>query len=181
METNNSLKQQAAALLKSYEVVGNAVLVTGSFALDLMVCPDLDVYIPDDQAQNLFRLAEAIYQNNLTDELYIQKGATLGMPHAQHVQVRTNLRAERAKWKIDIWVLGRHVIAEEQAQIDSIKARLDDSSRKEIIELKKALLQPNGFTPKYSGIYIYKAFLDEGIRDLAALKQHLRSKGIALV
>jgi hypothetical protein len=177
METNSILKQQAAELLKSYEVVSNAGLVTGSFALDLMVCPDLDLHVPEDQVQSIFRLAEAIYQNHLTDELYIQKGATLGIPEAQHIQVRTNLRAEHAKWKIDIWVLPRHVIVEKQAQIDSINGRLTDSIRKEIIGLKKALLQPNGFTPKYSGIYIYSAYLDEGIRDLVGLKRHLQSRG----
>jgi len=180
METNSVLKQQAVELLKSYEVISNAGVVTGSFALDLMMCPDLDVYLPDDRVPSVFRLAEAIYQNNLTDELYIQKGATLGISEGQHIQVRTNLRAELAKWKIDIWVLPRQVIVEKQAQIESINGRLTDSTRKEIIELKRALLQPNGFTPKYSGIYIYSAYLDEGIRDLPGLKHHLQSKGIAL-
>ncbi|HEY8203379.1 MAG TPA: hypothetical protein VIF81_01510 [Pyrinomonadaceae bacterium] len=181
METNSILKQQAAELLKSYEVVSNGGLVTGSFALDLMVCPDLDLYVPEDQVQSVFRLAEAIYQNHLTDELYIQKGATLGISEGQHIQVRTNLLSEHAKWKIDVWILPAGAISQKSAQIDSLNERLTDADREQILELKRQLLQPNGFTPKYSGIHIYRAYLDEGIRELASLKDYLRSKGISLV
>ena len=101
METNEILKKQAGDLLQNYETLTGIASVTGSCALDLMVCPDLDLHVPADQVKNLFGLAEILYQNRLTDELYIQKGATVGIPEGQHIQVRTNLLSEHAKWKID--------------------------------------------------------------------------------
>jgi len=181
METNEILKKQAGDLLQNYETLNVIASVTGSCALDLMVCPDLDLHVPADQVKNLFGLAEILYQNRLTDELYIQKGATVGIPEGQHIQVRTNLLSEHAKWKIDVWILPAGSISQKSAQIDSLNKRLTDADRDQILELKKHLLQPNGFTPKYSGIHIYRAYLDEGIRELASLKDYLRSKGISLV
>ena len=181
METNEILKKQAGDLLQNYETLNGIASVTGSCALDLMVCPDLDLHVPADQVKNLFGLAEILYQNRLTDELYLQKGTTVGIPEGQHIQVRTHLLSEHAKWKIDIWILPAAAISQKSAQIDSLNERLTDADRERILELKRQLLQPNGFTPKYSGIHIYRAYLDEGIRELASLKDYLSSKGISLV
>ena len=73
METNEILKKQAGELLQNYETLNGIASVTGSCALDLMVCPDLDLHVPADQVKNLFGLAEILYQNRLTDELYYKK------------------------------------------------------------------------------------------------------------
>src|SRR6185503_14208272 len=140
METNEKLKKQAFDLLKNYEVLYNIASITGSYVLDLMVCPDLDIYIPADKAQDIFGLAEIIYQNGLTDELYIQKGAILGMPEGQHIQVRTNLPSKNAKWKIDVWILPAGVISQKSAQIRSFTERLTVTDRERILELKRRLL-----------------------------------------
>jgi hypothetical protein len=49
METNEILKKQAGDLLQNYKTLNGIASVTGSCALDLMVCPDLDLYVPADR------------------------------------------------------------------------------------------------------------------------------------
>lgn len=181
METNAELKKQAKLLLEVYDLLPYGPSITGSFVLDLMVCPDLDLYIPAEQLGDIFELAIPLYRNHLTNEVYIQKESALGILEGEHVQVRTNLRSERAKWKIDIWVLPLATIADKLTEMRRLQELLTDQARRAIYELKRALLQPNGFTPKYSGLHICQAYLDNEKRSLPELKEYLRHQGIDIV
>jgi hypothetical protein len=141
----------------------------------------LNVYIPKEKSIDLFVLAKSIYENALTEEIWVMKGITLGLPEADHIQIRTCLESHQAKWKIDLWRFPQLAISAKMVEMNQLKKRLTDTARHEIVDLKRKLLQPNGFTPKYSGLHIYHAYLDEGIRDLARMKEYLLGKGIIFV
>ncbi|MBU4055591.1 MAG: hypothetical protein KKA41_14610, partial [Proteobacteria bacterium] len=77
--TNFYLKEQANQLINSYSLYKWDVIPTGSYYLDLMVCPDLDVYFESVEIRNLFIMAEEFYQNDLTNEVYVMKGSKIDM------------------------------------------------------------------------------------------------------
>lgn len=181
MENNETLKAQADTLLVAYGLLNPGVFVTGSYFLDVMACPDLDVHIPKETSPHLFALAKSIYENALTEEICVMKGMKLGLPDADHIQIRTHLKSHRAKWKIDLWYFPQRAITAETAEMNQLKNRLTETARDEIIGLKRDLLQANGFSPKYSGFHIYHGYLDEGIRSLTRMKEYLREKGIIFV
>jgi hypothetical protein len=181
METNAELKKQAELLLEVYDLLRHGTSITGSFVLDLMVCPDLDLYIPAEQLGGIFDLAIPLYRNHLTNEVYIQKGSALGILDGEHIQVRTSLRSERTKWKIDIWVFPHDTIADKLKEMRRLQELLTDEARSAICELKRAFLQPNGFTPKHSGLHICQAYLDNEKRSLPEMKEYLRHQGIDIV
>jgi hypothetical protein len=181
METNEQLKQKAELLLEAYNLHALRAVVHGSFYLDLMVCPDIDAYIPAEQCADIFTIGRTLYQNDLTNEIYLMKGSMIGEPEAQHIQVRTNVEAEKARWKIDIWVYPSRTIQENMKEMNRLKTLLSAESRAAILELKRALIQPNGFSPKYSGFLVYIAYLDKGFRGLADIREYLRREGIQFV
>ena len=180
-EINDTFKEQAGELLAAYGLLGPEVFVTGSYFLDLMVCPDLDVHIPKEKSADLFALAKSLYENGLTEEIWVMKGIKSGLPDADHIQIRTRLESHRAKWKIDLWRFPELAISAEMVEMNQLRKQLTETARHEIIDLKRKLLQPNGFTPKYSGFHIYHAYLDKGIRDLSGMKAYLHGKGIIFV
>jgi hypothetical protein len=181
METNEELKHQAEHILDAYGLLADKGTVHGSFFLDLMVCPDIDVYIPAEHCSDIFAIASTLYENDLTNEIYIMKGSMVGEPEAQHIQVRTNVEAERARWKIDIWIFPSRTIQDNMTEMNRLKGLLTPASRAAILELKRALLQPNGFSPKYSAFHVYRAYLDNGITSLREIKEYLREKSIQFV
>ena len=134
---NQQYKQQADQLIDAYSFKKWNEITSGSYYLDLMVCPDLDLYFEAVGNKLLFSMAEEIYTNDFTNELYVMKGKKLDLPLGEHLQVRTNLVVNGT-----------------------------------------ALIQKNGFTPKYSSYHVYKAFLYHGIREISQIKEYLRSKNI---
>ncbi|MBU4001091.1 MAG: hypothetical protein KKB94_02110, partial [Proteobacteria bacterium] len=157
--TNFYLKEQANQLINSYSLYKWDVIPTGSYYLDLMVCPDLDVYFESVEIRNLFIMAEEFYQNDLTNEVYVMKGSKIDMPEGEHIQIRTNLKYDSVKWKIDIWFFPSHIIAEKQTALDKFLEKLNPKNRETIIKIKSSLIQKSGFTPKMSSYHVYEAIL----------------------
>ena len=81
-------------------------------------------------------------------------------------------------WKIDIWLLDGAIIAVQRAESDRLKAGLTPALWEAIIRYKCSLLTREGRTPMYSGYWIYKAFLDEGLRDWGEITRYLIAHGI---
>jgi hypothetical protein len=58
------------------------------------------------------------------------------------------------------------------------KAAMTESLRERIIRYKNTILTPAGRTPMYSGIFIYRAFVDEGLSDFGDVTRSLIAHGI---
>jgi hypothetical protein len=84
---------------------------------------------------------------------------------------------ERA-WKIDIWAVNQAYIDEKSVELQQYKEKMTPELRELILNYKFSVLNEEGRTPMFSGIYIYQAVIDHGIRKFANITAYLREHSI---
>ena len=72
----------------------------------------------------------------------------------------------------------RSFIHEKMQVMHHFKQLLTPELREQIIRYKASLINSAGRTPRYSGYFVYKAFLDEGLRDPVEITRYLVENGI---
>ena len=70
------------------------------------------------------------------------------------------------------------MVAKKQQELVDIKARMTPEHRRVILSYKHSILTDTGRTPMFSGIFIYRAVINEGLRDFDAISAYLRASGI---
>jgi hypothetical protein len=82
-------------------------------------------------------------------------------------------------WKLDIWALPPSVIEANPTELVRLKSKLTPKKRTLILELKQALLSPEGRTPILSGYHICCAVLDHGMLAIGEVKEYLKNQGVS--
>jgi hypothetical protein len=169
-------------LLRGY----GSVCYSGSYYLDLMAWPDLDIYYPLDPSQEYLtkflglgpRLASVCQLISLrfkNDVRYPEGQLPYGLYWGVRAEQNSSLR-----WKLDIWALPPAVIDANQTELDRLKSKLTPKKRTLILEFKQALLTPEGRTPIHSGYHIYCAVLDLGMHAIGEVKEYLKNQGVSI-
>jgi hypothetical protein len=186
LERSVALKRDAAALLADTGLDAllrkhGKVAYVGSFALDLMAWPDIDVNMVLSGGQSItgfMRLFSAIaeipgvtqisFLNTLDEQL-------VGRPQGLYAGVRLH---RKVRWKVDLWCVAPSAIDEHQREMEDILADLDGESRAAILNAKFDLLTAGGRTLIGSGHLIYEAVLSKGLRRTTEIRDYLRDQGI---
>ena len=175
-------KRGLEAILQAY----GRVFPTGSYALNAMAWPDLDINMvlePDPQSiQAFFRLGEEIAALDGVASMKFNNcifRPVEGWPKGLYWGIRLETPRQPVPWKIDIWAHDAYQFADNMALMDRIQAAMTDDARRFIVEVKQALLTPEGRTPVLSGYHIYQAVLFEGVTDLDGVRNYLRDHGVA--
>ncbi len=66
------------------------------------------------------------------------------------------------------------------ADMRHFQTKMTPELREQIINYKLSVLTPQLRTPVYSGYYIYKAFLDEGLTNFEQVTRYLVDNGIQM-
>jgi len=157
------------------------VFPTGSFFLDVMAYPDIDLYITRVNLEQLFQIGARIARCELVIQVIFERtDDPVRLPNGLYLKPRVNYGDWGRPWKIDIWSLDEKVILEKMADMRHFQAKLTPELREKIIQYKHSVLTPQLRTPVYSGFYIYKAFLDEGLTDFESVTQYLIANGIQM-
>jgi hypothetical protein len=118
-------------LLRSYGTVS----YSGSYYLDLMAWPDLDVYLPLDLSKEYLtrflnlgpRLASVCQLISLRFKNHVQY-PEVSLPHGLYWGIRVEQNSG-LHWKLDIWALPPAVIEANQTELDRLKSKLTPRKR----------------------------------------------------
>ncbi len=186
LERAAKLRQEADIVLKLirfYEITlpYGKVYPSGSYFLDVMAYPDIDLYITTVSLAQLFEIGAQIAACNLVIQVvYEPTSDPVHMPDGLYLKPRIRYGDWGRPWKIDIWSLAEDVIQRKMVEMQHFKDKMTPEIREQILRYKLSILTVDKRTPMYSGYYIYKAFIDEGMTDFARVTHYLKSCGIKL-
>jgi hypothetical protein len=183
IERAGRLQVEAGELMKTIRLIESLkpygdVVFTGSYFLDVMVYPDLDLYVPMTSIENIFAAVGQMASNARVVRVLYENEDHPSLPGGLYLNLRVNLGDFGRPWKVDIWWLDENVIQEKMNGMHHFKKLLTPELREQIIQYKNTLINSAGRTPRFSGYFVYKAFLDEGLREPAEITGYLVSNGI---
>jgi hypothetical protein len=157
------------------------VFTTGSYYLDVMAYPDIDLYITKISVEQIFAIGAQIAAcGQVTQVVFEPTDDPVHMPHGLYLKARVNYGQWGRPWKIDLWSLAESVILGKMVDMQRFKQKMTPEQRELIVRYKQSIMTPLKRAPMYSGYYIYKAILDEGMVDFESITRYLASYGIRM-
>ena len=178
------LKTEADQLLSRLglkELLGSAAVrveLTGSYLLDLMAYPDIDVMAASLSIEQVFALGARLARRPGVIQLVFEPSRDPDLPGGLYLKARVDWGDWGRPWKIDIWFLDEMVIERKLGEMHRFQARLTPALCELILNYKQTILTSEKRTPMGSGYWIYRAVLDEGLRSFEAIGAYLRVHGI---
>ena len=153
---------------------------SGSYFMDLMMYPDVDLYVPQTTPERLMGVAVELAKHDCVQRMNYIRGGPGDLKEGLYLKPVVTYGDWERPWKIDIWSLPAPVVEKKQAELDDLKTRMTSKQRALILDTKYRLLTDEGRTPMYSGIYIYQAVIDHGFEKLEMIVEFLKKNGIML-
>jgi hypothetical protein len=185
IERSAALRREADVVLREvrlHEILAphGRVQPQGSYFLDLMMYPDIDLFIPPVSLDELFAIGAQLAASELVTRVKFDKCAPETLPGGLYVQPRVRYGNWGRTWKIDIWSVPAAVAGKQLAEQEAFKRRLTLPLREQILRYKYSILNKDHRTPVFSGYFICKAFLDEGMTDFDAVTRYLIANGVKM-
>jgi hypothetical protein len=154
------------------------IVPTGSYFLNCMMYPDIDLYIPLVPVEILFGIAIKIARYDCVKKINFEKGGSGDLMKGLYLKPVIQYGEWERLWKIDIWSLPINIINEKQKELEDIKTRMTSEQKEIILNYKFSILTETGRTPMFSGIYIYRAVVNLGLKDFTKITEYLRKNEI---
>ncbi len=185
LERASKLKQEADFILqqaKVYDILRphGTIVPTGSYFLDVMVYPDIDLYLSKVAIEQLFDIGGQLAKSELVFRVEFEKSDDPRMPGGLYLKPRIAYGDWGRPWKIDIWSLDEEVIEQKMQPMRHFQSKMTAELREQIIRYKLSVMTGLKRTPMYSGYFIYKAFIDEGLTEFHQVTAYLIANGIRM-
>lgn len=159
-----------SGVLAAWKSIGAEINQVGSLRMGLLIKHlDIDFHIYTDQFSlaDSFRAAHALAENPRVKRIWFMNGLDTDEKCVEWHAWYTDERGD--EWQLDMIhiVKGSRYDGHFERVADKISARLTDTTRRAILEIKNAVPE----TEKIPGIEIYKAVLNHGVTDYAGLKE----------
>lgn len=190
--TAKKLKDEGQQLLRSTGLLSllnqyGQVFYTGSFALNLMAWPDIDLYLVPEKwplarpQLGCLLSAFSAYENMLQIKVEMPGMHNKHfLPKGIYIGLKLRYGKWRLPWKFDIWIVEENFLNEKELWLNNTLGKLNQNNRAVILEQKHRFITTAGRTPSFSGYYLYEAVLDKSLRCPHKIKQHLIKNGITL-
>jgi hypothetical protein len=176
MDLSSKLKQKAEVLLSNSKILeflnkhGDTIL-TGSFSYDLMLSPDIDIYVitsnPElETTSTLNQLIKQRYWNGYLffDWYNFRSNNHPEFPKSFYIGLKTT--DGNYRWKVDIWFLDKN--SYDGKENEWITAKLTKENKALILRLKD---ERNRNADKVSSYKIYDAVMNHGATSLSEIRQ----------
>jgi hypothetical protein len=185
LERAEKLRQEADTVLgmiRLAELVRpyGMITPTGSYALDVMAYPDIDVYIPRVSVNVIFEIGAAIAEVEEVRQVVFEKSNDPSLPDGLYLKPRIYYGDWGRPWKVDIWSINDETLQSKIAMMDGFCRKMTPVLREMILNYKQAVMTIDLRTPMSSGYFIYRAFLDEGLVDFPDVTRYLYEHGIRI-
>ncbi len=185
LQRSAALKQEADLILQKvrlYEILEpyGRIVPTGSYYLDVMIYPDIDFYLSKVSVEELFAIGGQLAACDIVYQVVFEKSRMAQLPGGLYLKPRIVYGEWGRPWKIDIWSLEDQVLDEKMAEIHRFKQAMTAELRERILRYKYSILTQDHRTPTFSGYYICRAFIDEGLTDFEEVTHYLVQHGIRM-
>jgi hypothetical protein len=185
LERAEKLRQEAHFLLielKLYEAFApfGGLTIGGSCFLGVQAYPDLDIYVPPVPVEDYLKIRDHLAAYPLVTRVVFKDSDEAAFPGGLYLKTYVAYGDWQRPWKIDIWSVETRYYEPQIAQLARWKTVLTEELREQIVAYKLSILNEKYRTPMYSGYYIYRAFLDEGLREPAEVTRYLIKNGVEM-
>lgn len=158
------------------------ITLTGSYFLDCMMYPDIDLYVPLVSVDVFLGLAIKFSRYDCVRRINFEKGGPEDgdLANGFYLKPLVDHGNWGRLWKIDIWSLPVSIIDEKQSILEDINRRMTPEHKKIILNYKHSILTEEKRTPMFSGFFIYQAVINHGMTDFSDITEYLRDQGIKL-
>jgi hypothetical protein len=141
--------------------------IVGSFDLDLLIKPDIDITIKVEKydTQKYFLVCTEIADKIKPIRIkYIDQSVAQfdAFPFDTGYFLGINLKRNNIKWSIDAWIFTPEIFKERIDYHNEIKKSINDSNRDVLMNLKRSVFE----NPNYRSVDLYRAVLFDGIESL---------------
>ncbi|MDD3474628.1 MAG: hypothetical protein PHP08_01845 [Candidatus Dojkabacteria bacterium] len=141
--------------------------IVGSYDLDLLVKPDIDISVSVDEynIEKYFSVCKEIAQNIKPIRMkYIDQSVAQfsEFPFDTGYFLGINLERNNIKWSIDVWLFKEGIFKERVAYHNSIKEKINEINRGIIIEIKSSIYK----NPNYRSVDLYESVLFDNVKSL---------------
>ena len=171
-------KVLAMVHLKKHCANFGKIVPTGSYFLNCMMYPDIDLYIPLVPIEMLIGMGIRLAKYDCVKKINFEKGGPGDLAKGFYLKPIIEYGDWKRPWKIDIWSLPVNIINKKQKELEDIKTRMTSEQKKIILNYKFAILTETGRTPMFSGIYIYRAVVNLGLKDFSKITEYLKKNEI---
>lgn len=184
-ERSLKLKQEADYLLNELKLIPTLskygkVTFSGSYFLDLMIYPDIDLYVSKIPVNRVFEIAGCIASSDIVSGVKFEKEEKPPLNGGFYLKFYLKQSDWNRPWKIDIWFLEESVINKQMKDMHRFKEKFTLELREKILDYKFSVINKEHRTPMYSGYFIYKAFIDEGLTDFGEVTKYLIANKIKI-
>lgn len=185
VERAEKLKQEAGEVLKMINLAERIApwgrfTPTGSYLLDVMAYPDLDLYIPPIPMKDLIGIGAAVAEIDAVQKVTFEKSNAPTLPGAAYLMLSIDYGKWGRPWLVHMWSVDEELLQARMGIYQDFRAKITPPLREKILEYKHAVMTLDERTPRYSGFYIYHAFLEEGLLEFPDVTSYLNEHGIKI-
>ena len=171
-EANDLLDKEG--LLSMLSAFGTTQVI-GSYALDTMTWPDIDISmnLPDEQNVELFfELGKRIATKFEITKMSYSNHFIRNFPGFDHgLYWGIQLRYAEREWKIDLWGYGDTDYQKHITEADALYRQLQQADRVAILRIKHVICQhPDYRGNVYNSMAIYRAVLEDKVESVDEFK-----------
>lgn len=186
VEYSRQLRREATALLDKEDLLSmlkavGTTQVIGSYALDTMTWPDIDISMNLPQAPNVelfFELAQRIATKFEITKMSYSNHYIRNFPGFDHgLYWGIQLRYAGTEWKVDLWGYNDTDYQRHIAEANELFCQLQQADRLAILRIKYVICQQPEYRGNvYNSMAIYRAVLEDKVESVDGFNAWLKKE-----